>query len=157
MKRENVVVLKGSNWLRVHDVTQLGLWNRQKTKTRKVFFSWEKKSKTLIARLLKWRWSSLLQDVIFLLLLLVFLYLWVCLFLSFFGQCFSAAKCRICGGLTHLMNAAPAAPLDVCCCVVKSWWCWLSKGTSIGLQHRDICTHAQNFHTKLKTTLGKGV
>ena len=49
MKRENVVVLKGSNWLRVHDVTQLGLWNRQKTKTKKVFFSWEKKSKTLIA------------------------------------------------------------------------------------------------------------
>ena len=31
------------------------------------------------------------------------------------------------------------------------------EGTSIGLQHRDICTHAQNFHTKLKTTLGKGV
>ena len=39
------------------------------------------------------------------------------LFVYFFGQCYSATKCSICGGLTDLMNAVPAASLHVCCCV----------------------------------------
>ena len=44
--------------------------------------------------------------------------LFVCSCVCFFGQCYLAAKCPICGGLLDRINAVLAASLDVCCSLV---------------------------------------
>ena len=67
--------------------------------------------------------------------------MFVCLFVvCFFGQCYSATKCPICGGLTGSNEC-------LACSIAARV---LLRGKTmiliVGLQHRNICTRAKFLH-----------